>query len=111
MENNYNVSVLVVKSLIRDGILNKEDLEDSWLGVKCAGECSEWKFFHEQRYGGCEGDGEEHWIVFRAEKEGESTKYFKVPGWYQSYSGSELEWDNLHEVEPYERTIRDWKIK
>lgn len=61
----------------------------------------------EEVFGGSEGDGEEYYIVFSATS-GAETKYFKIPGWYQSYHGRELEINNTHEVVPAEKVIRVW---
>lgn len=63
----------------------------------------------EQRFGGSQGAGEEHWIVLRFEKEGEETSFWLIPGWYQSYNGAELEYGDAYRVESYERVVRDWK--
>lgn len=60
-----------------------------------------------ERYGGTEGSGEEHWVVFSVESGGD-IQYFKVPGYYQSYNGAELEFENLYEVTPGEVMVRIW---
>ena len=60
--------------------------------------------------GGGEGDGEEHWLVYKLEKASQET-YWKVPGWYQSYHGAELEWDNTFQVKAVEKVITVWEKK
>lgn len=70
-----------------------------------------YSFNHVETYGGGEGDGEEHWIVFTVNKGEEIVSYWKVPGWYQSYHGGELEWGNIFEVEPVEVTVTQYNKK
>jgi len=62
-----------------------------------------------ERFGGYEGSGEEHYLVYEASKGGVVDSYWKVPGWYQSYHGSETEWDNIHQVKPVEKMVIDWE--
>ncbi len=57
--------------------------------------------------GGGEGDGEEYWIVFSLTKDN-VIKYFRVDGWYQSYNGGELEWSNMFEAKPVQKTYTDY---
>jgi hypothetical protein len=63
--------------------------------------------------GGGEGDGDEHWLVYKLENvtQAYSETYWKVPGWYQSYYGAELEWENAYQVESYEKTVIAWREK
>jgi hypothetical protein len=65
-------------------------------------------FGNEETHGGSEGDGEEYWVVFSAKKDGVKT-YYKIPGYYASYDGGNLDWGYLFEVEPYEKTGLDWR--
>lgn len=61
--------------------------------------------------GGGEGDGE-HWhSVIKAESRSEPGKarYFYIPGYYASYDGTTIEYHDAYEVEPYEKTVIDWK--
>ena len=61
--------------------------------------------------GGEEGSGE-HWhCVFKVEKNGTLMGHYYIPGYYQSYNGTEIEWDSIYEVEPYEKMVIDWKAK
>lgn len=63
--------------------------------------------------GGGEGEGE-HWhSVIKAESRAVpgTSRYFYIPGYYASYNGTEIEYDGLHEVEPYEKVVIDWKRK
>lgn len=59
-------------------------------------------------YGGCEGDGEEHWVVVKIAHNSTET-FWMVPGWYASYDGGELEWGNAYQVESYEKTVLAWR--
>ena len=63
--------------------------------------------------GGGEGDGEEHWLVYKLENAAQaySETYWQVPGWYASYHGAELEWENAYQVESYEKTVIAWRKK
>ena len=63
--------------------------------------------------GGGEGSGE-HWhSVIKAESRAVpgTSRYFYIPGYYASYNGTEIEYDGLYEVEPYEKVVIDWKAK
>lgn len=62
----------------------------------------------EDCHGGCEGAGEEHFLVIKV-TDNVDTQYFLIPGFYQSYDGRSIEVGNLYEVEPYEKTERDWR--
>lgn len=65
------------------------------------------KIRHVERYGGHEGAGEEHWVVFSVEKD-DKIEYWEVPGWYQSHHGSEVEIDGMFRVQPVEVKVRHW---
>ena len=64
----------------------------------------------EKVHGGGEGDGEKHWIVLKVE-DGERVSFWKIPGWYQSYSGAELEIGNIFEVFAKEISVTVWEKK
>jgi len=68
------------------------------------------KFDFEEQYGG-EDMGSEYWIVFSVTSLSDASDivYYKVPGWYQSHYGSELEWDSIFEVESVKKTINVWE--
>lgn len=68
------------------------------------------KFDFEEQYGGMDM-GSEYWIVFSVTNLADSSDviYYKVPGWYQSHYGSELEWGSLFEVSRKEKTIMVWE--
>lgn len=61
------------------------------------------------RHGGGEGDGSEHYVVLSVTQNDINETFWMIPGYYQSYNGRELELDDIHQVEPYERTITDFK--
>lgn len=61
-----------------------------------------------ERHGGGEGQGEEHWVVFSADLDGRTT-YWQVPGYYMSYDGATLHWDQAFEVRPAEKKITVWE--
>jgi hypothetical protein len=66
-----------------------------------------------EQVGGGEGSGE-HWhSVIKAESRAVpgTSRYFYIPGYYASYNGTEVEYDGLYEVEPYEKVVIDWKVK
>ena len=64
-----------------------------------------YQIVHKLTHGGSEGDGEEHWKILEATKDGVLHSYWEVPGWYQSYNGAELNWDEMFQVEPKEQTV------
>ena len=72
-------------------------------------EIGDWKISLKERFGGYEGSGEEHYLVYEVSQNGELHSYWKVPGWYQSYHGSETEWENIHQVKPVEKMIFVWE--
>lgn len=57
----------------------------------------------ESEYGG-EGQGDEYWVVVKITGHDGSVRFFKKPGWYQSYSGGELDGDT-YEVRPREKMV------
>jgi hypothetical protein len=68
------------------------------------------KFDYEERYGGMDM-GSEYGIVFSVASlsDAKDVVYYKVPGWYQSHYGSELEWDGLFEVKQQKKTVTVWE--
>lgn len=66
-------------------------------------------FENEEVYGGDRGDGEKHWIVFSITEETEKKTYWQIPGYYASYDDAYLNYDEVFQVEPYEKTVRDWR--
>lgn len=64
-------------------------------------------FTREEQYGG-EGKGDEYWVVFSVSKDDEK-RFYKIPGWYSSGYGSELEPYNTFEVKPEQKTIIVWE--
>lgn len=61
---------------------------------------------HIDDYGG-EGKGDDYWVVFSITQE-DITRFFKKSGWYQSYSGGELDGE-LEEVTPKAKVITVWE--
>lgn len=68
-----------------------------------------WKIDCIYRHGGDQGDGEEHYLIIKVTQHDANETYWKVPGWYQSYAGGELEFDDMFQVEPYQKTVTDYK--
>lgn len=68
------------------------------------------KFDHEEQYGGMDM-GSEYWIVFSVTNlaDTKDVTHYKVPGFYQSHYGSELEWDSLFEVKQQKKTVTVWE--
>ncbi len=54
---------------------------------------------------GCEGGGEELWLVFAI-----GEQFFRITGYYSSYEGSEWESD-VTEVEPREKVVTVYEPK
>lgn len=61
----------------------------------------------EDGYGG-EGKGDDYWGVFSI-SEGDRKEYYKISGYYASYSGSSVEYDDFTQVIPAEKTVIYWK--
>lgn len=59
------------------------------------------KVVHE--WGG-EGEGTSIGYVVQVEN-----RYFRISGIYDSWEGTEWSWADFDEVEPYQKTITDWK--
>lgn len=55
---------------------------------------------------GGEGQGDIYYTIWSF-TDGNETHYVRFNGWYASYSGSEYQ--DYDFVEPYERTITDWR--
>lgn len=68
-----------------------------------------WVFNLEERFGGSEGSGEIHWIVFSLSKDGQKT-FWQIDGYYASYDGAYLDGD-AYEVESAEQVVTIWKKK
>lgn len=54
-------------------------------------------------YGG-EGQGDEYWVVVKIVGHDGTERFFRKDGWYQSYSGGELD-GNAHEVKPQQKVV------
>jgi hypothetical protein len=68
-----------------------------------------WKIENHYRHGGCEGNGSEHYVVLKVTQNDIKETFWMVPGYYESYNGGELELDCIHQVEPYEKMVIDYK--
>jgi hypothetical protein len=68
-----------------------------------------WKITSEYTHGGGEGDGSEHYTVLKVTQNDINDTFWMVPGYYQSYNGGELELDDIYQVEPYEKTVTDYR--
>lgn len=66
------------------------------------------KFESEEEVGG-EGQGDHAHTVIKVTS-GEETAYIKFDAYYSSYDGRDYGDCDFDLVEPYNRTIRDWKI-
>jgi len=109
-EEEYDPNKLDIKEFISDRLMSKI----RWDGEKCVPRDNifkineSWQIRGEAEYGG-EGMGDEYWRVFSVEKDGETQSYWKVPGWYQSYNGGELEYSEVFKVKPVQVTITKWE--
>lgn len=56
-------------------------------------------------HGGGEGDGEERFVVIKV-----GDRLFRYDGYYSSWSGTEWD-DTLREVEPFEVTVIQYRVK
>ena len=86
----------VIQELDDIEYIDKEKLEDGWV-VSTA-----------EHFGG-EGHGEDYWVVLKLTKEGVEDTFWKVPGWYQSYHGSELTWEDTFRVNQVEKVVKVWE--
>jgi hypothetical protein len=68
-----------------------------------------WKITSEYTHGGSEGDGSEHYTVLKVTQNDINETFWLVPGYYQSYNGGELELCDIYQVEPYEKTVTDYR--
>lgn len=67
------------------------------------------KVWAEAEYGGAD-KGSKYWVVLGVEENG-VISFWKVPGWYSSYDGPELEPGNMFEVKEEEEVIKVWNRK
>jgi hypothetical protein len=72
-------------------------------------EWNEWKLVVEKVYGGGEGDGEEHWAILRLTDPFGEESFWKIPGYYQSYDGGNLEVDDIFRVTPHKVEVTQYK--
>lgn len=68
-----------------------------------------WVFELEERFGGREGSGEEHWVIFSLSKDNQKT-FWQIDGYYASYDGAYLDGD-AYEVEKAEKLVTVWNKK
>lgn len=61
-----------------------------------------------EQYGGCDM-GSEYWLVFEVFVDAKSIGYYKVPGWYQSHYGCDLEYESAFKVKQIQKTISVWE--
>lgn len=61
------------------------------------------QLFYVDEHGG-EGLGDQYWVVVKILGEDGSERFFKRCGWYQSYSGGELDGPTI-EVRPREKMV------
>lgn len=61
------------------------------------------QLFYVDEHGG-EGMGDQYWVVVKILAEDGSERFFKRNGWYQSYSGGELDGPTI-EVRPREKMV------
>ena len=77
-----------------------------------------WKYFDafeingmtispEDDYGGS-GNGDDFWSVIKVQEPREAATFWKIPGFYSSGYGGELEFENIFQVVPKEKTITVW---
>lgn len=95
--------------LTNEGEDNTEELREYLkYGGKKTQNVDDLEFEHIERHGGCEGGGDEHWVVFSV-IDGEKKTFWEVPGWYASHNGAHLNWDELYQVIPKEKTVTVWE--
>lgn len=58
--------------------------------------------------GGGEGSGEEYYIILKVTL-GEEESLWKIPGSYYSHDGVYIELGNIHQVEEYEKVVKDYR--
>lgn len=94
-------------------LLEEDNNEEgvSWFKTyKCSVEGEEVELEHVHTEGGGEGDGEEYWVVIKARllKNPNEETLWKIPGFYQSYAGGELDIYDTYQVKPVEKTYIDY---
>ena len=91
--------------------MNKEELlaavrehvnDDYWDDLEIPG-----YYVEEERKGG-EGKGDHYHIVYKIFK-GLEIYYVMATAYYSSYGGTEFSEGDVFFVEPFEKTVRDWK--
>lgn len=64
-------------------------------------------FEHVDQHGGM-GEGDDYYVIFSV-KQGDEKNFYKIPGWYASHQGRELEVSGTFQVAPKEVTIIQWE--
>lgn len=59
--------------------------------------------------GGGEGDGSERYVVLSVTQHDADETFWMVPGYYESYNGSEFELHSMYKVEPYQKMVTDYR--
>lgn len=89
---------------------NKDsNLEDNYPDITSNLKVNGYTLSPEDSYGG-EGLGEEYWVVFRLEF-GDINKFVKIPGYYASHYGAELNYRYMYEVEKIPIESYEWREK
>lgn len=105
VDDNWRVSLVSVKTLLHalNNIGNNWRYEIQKIDIGGG-----WIFEMEERHGGIEGAGEDHWVIISFSHNGRGKTFWSVPGWYSSYEGSDVDINNTYEVKPGEKVVRVW---
>jgi hypothetical protein len=70
----------------------------------------EYNIIYEVNYHGARPRGFLSYLMVKYDSDFKNVhSYWKVPGWYNSYHGGKLEWENIHRVKPVEKMVIDWE--
>lgn len=95
----------VIENLKREITNNGKDPE--YDGVFDISSLKDFKVEEVAQKGG-EDEGSEYYRVYKLSKDSD-LMYVKISGYYNSYEGVDWSYGDVIEVEPYEKTVTDWR--
>lgn len=91
-------------------LMNKSDyFKEKWGARKILETEDGWRTECVESYGGGEGSGEERWVVIKVIDPVANETFWEIPGFYQSYHGSEFQIDETFRVIKKQKMIDYWE--
>ncbi len=92
-------------SILADYNLSLKSLNDAEINYI---HFEDWLIREIDSFGG-EGQGDDYWSIIEVQKDEKHHSYWKIPGWYASFVGHELDCDDIFQVEKKQKVIDTWE--